>query len=550
MRRALLAMVLVTTLSAAFAQPAGTGVVSGVVIESSSGDAVRKAVVTLTWQGTPKAWARARTDGSGRFRFEGLPAGKYDLRAVKTGIGTAGYGANSSRELGEFLELADGQTRDGITLRFIHSGSVAGRVLDADGEPMVHEQVMLQRPVRSLGERILGNYRSAGTNDRGEYRITNVDPGQYYAVVTVMPRSPAGSYQFALRQFYGGARELKNAAPLTVRGGESLTGIDFHVAAEALVRVRGRLTGLPDRVEPEQPGPPGNGKPRIGRGMGGGNLTIMSAEPGPFGRQGIGVSGPDRQFEIGAIPEGRYRLEAEDHVDGRLYSVSQAVDIRQGMGDIILNLMPATDLKGQLRVEGPGGPPASSFNVFMGLGNPPRRNASAHVGADGRFTIPSLSEGEWGMNVTQLPRGAFLKSAMLGDKDVRFTPFEVGPKTDATLNIVISMNSGRIEGEVDAAGADSTRAGILLAPFGAFHNLTRFYRATPSDGNGKFKLEGIAPGKYKVFALEKMAAASFLSPEAADQLDALGTEIEVGERATVQVRPKLIPMDRARQALQ
>ena len=76
-----------------------------------------------------------------------------------------------------------------------------------------------------------------------------------------------------------------------------------------------------------------------------------------------------------------------------------------------------------------------------------------------------------------------------------------------------------MSGEVDSGSADSKRAGIMLAPVGPYHTMTRFYYGTPADADGKFKLNGIAPGKYKIFALEKMAAANFRTPEAADQLD-------------------------------
>ena len=70
-------------LAVAVCQPLGKSMISGSVVEGENNDPIRKAVVTLTLQGTPRRWATARTDSSGRFQFEGLPAGKYDLRAAK-----------------------------------------------------------------------------------------------------------------------------------------------------------------------------------------------------------------------------------------------------------------------------------------------------------------------------------------------------------------------------------------------------------------------------------------------------------------------------------
>src|SRR6185369_777777 len=122
-RTALTAMAFV---AAAWSQPAAKGVISGTVVEGESNDPIRKAIVTLTLQGTPRRWATARTDGSGRFQFEGLPAGKYDLRATKLNEGAAIYGANSVRELSDLITLADGQTRNGIILRFLRRGSISG----------------------------------------------------------------------------------------------------------------------------------------------------------------------------------------------------------------------------------------------------------------------------------------------------------------------------------------------------------------------------------------------------------------------------------------
>ena len=117
-------------------------------------------------------------------------------------------------------------------------------------------------------------------------------------------------------------------------------------------------------------------------------------------------------------------------------------------------------------------------------------------------------------------------------------------------NIVVSARTATLGGEVDAGAPASRRAGILLARVGQYHNLTRFYYFTAADDEGKFKLAGIAPGKYKLFAFEKLAATNFVAPEAVDQLDDLGEAIEFDEGAVLQAHPKLVPGDRAMKAVQ
>src|SRR5579883_2388535 len=136
----------------AFGQPAGTGVIGGVVIDKASGDPVRKAIVTVTWHGEPRSWATVRTGSDGRFRVEGLPAGNYEVRAQKPGIGSAIYGVDRLSETGELIALENGQTRDDLILRFLHAASISGRVVDSDGDP-IPASVMLYRQGRNLGEK-------------------------------------------------------------------------------------------------------------------------------------------------------------------------------------------------------------------------------------------------------------------------------------------------------------------------------------------------------------------------------------------------------------
>jgi protocatechuate 3,4-dioxygenase beta subunit len=515
--------VLTAYLLLAFAQ---NGSISGTVIQTN-GDPVRKATVSLTWQGSPRSWATQRTDASGRFVFENLPAGKYDLRATKARLGTAAYGTSNTYELGDVLVLNEGETRNNIKLRFISSSSISGRVTDAEGDPVQSANVALMRPTRDLGQRVLVNVSAANTDDRGEYRITNVQPGRYYLRVLAGPgRRGAGNRLFA-NQYYGGANDWKDAAPLTVPSGESLSHMDFHLVEITGVGIRGHVTGMP---APH----PLDGHPSV--------QVLLTSMPDSSIQMGSSADGPDYEFQMPLVPSGRYRVAVFANYAGKGYSGSEMIDAAPGMGDVSIPVAPDISLKGQFTIEGKGSLKPSDFRITM---NTARTNVSAAVGADGKFTLDQVSVGEWEINITPVPRGGYIKSIRLGDKDVRFTKIPIEPRLDAPLNIVISMNTASVEGQLD-----TPRAGVVVAPVGAFHDFARFYYGGMTDDEGKFKLTGIAPGKYRVIAIEKMAAANFRSPEAVDQLVDLGEAIDLAEGAVLTVHPKVIPIERAREVVQ
>jgi hypothetical protein len=258
------------------------------------------------------------------------------------------------------------------------------------------------------------------------------------------------------------------------------------------------------------------------------------------------------------MPAGRYRLDATLHSGTKTYGASEVLDLRPNAGEIVLTLAQAVDLQGTIRVEGTR-PPAqvsaariadgSSLRVQLERPGGRQNMIAAEVGPDGHFTLAQVLPGEWQLSVTPVPPG-FLKAAQFGDKDVRFTTFDVGAAADKPLNIVVSMHTATVDGEVDGGPSEAKRAGIVIAPIGQNHNLARYYYGVPADNKGKFHFPGIAPGKYKIFAIEKMAAANFRTPEAADQLDELGEVIDVAEGAKVEAHPKLIPTERAEKALQ
>jgi len=270
---------------------------------------------------------------------------------------------------------------------------------------------------------------------------------------------------------------------------------------------------------------------------------------------GVGAQAPDYHFELPNVVSGRYRIQATVRVKDKTYSASQIIDAHEGINDTVLTMVPAVELKGHLKVEGTAANPLESFTIMLNAAGSGQRGGaySASVKKDGSFAIPDVPPGEWLLNINPNPGGLFDKSVRLGDKDFLLQRLEIPPGSDAPLNIVLSSNSATVAGEVDTGGSDAgstvKRAGILLEPVGKLHTFTRFYYSALADDDGKFKLTGVAPGKYKIFALQKIAATNYRNPESGDLLDALGEELDVTEGAKIEFHPKLIPEEKAKEIL-
>jgi len=286
-------------------------------------------------------------------------------------------------------------------------------------------------------------------------------------------------------------------------------------------------------------------------------LNVADDPQNHFGGGGAGAQAPEYRFEMPENVPGRYRLQATIHAKDKTYYASQIVDAHEGPNEVVLAMTPAVALKGHLRVEGPAPHPVEGFTVMLAApGMGPRMGAySSSVKKDGSFVIEDVPPAEFLLNFNPSEAGVFEKSVLLGDKDFLYKRLEIPPGSDAPLNIVLSSNTGVVSGEIDAAdvGGAAKRAGILLEPIGKWHTLARFYYSALADDNGKFKVNGVAPGKYKIFALEKIATGNFRTVESAELLEAAlkdqAEELDVTEGAKVESHPKLVPEDKAKEIL-
>ncbi|MBC7928025.1 MAG: carboxypeptidase regulatory-like domain-containing protein [Bryobacteraceae bacterium] len=535
---AVTSVALVNTCALLAQTPGRTAMLRGVVVAQDSNQPVRKAGVFLTLNANPPQYAVAITDSSGQFRFDGLPSGAYELRASKEGYGSAQWGAEKPGELARLLVLKEGQVESTIRMALTRHIVVSGVVWDQDGDPVSNTFVSIFQEGYPRGTRDLVQRGMAQTDSLGRYRFATLPPGKYYISAGWESQSDPENANYSQRQFYGAQTDWRKAPPVILKLGDQLRDVDFHLVSLPYVSLQGRVQGPPLQavIPVANPGIPNSFRPPDVL------LEIRSDDPGSLpgvGTTHIDASPEHYEFRYDQLKQGTYKLTGTLTADGRLWCTEAVIDVQRNVEGVVLTLAPAPSLKGTVRWEGDATARPAQFHVALTSpairGNNSRTPVTTKV--DGSFLFDQLRPGVWDIGVDPIPRGGYLKSMMLGTKDVLTEEMVITPQTDAPLNIVISTRGAVVEGKLEVG---QKRLALLLAPVGKFRHVVSFFATTATDAEGKFRLEGLTPGKYKMFAFEQLPPGDIRNPDLIGKLDSYGQTLDVAEGAIVTANPHII----------
>ena len=154
------------------------------------------------------------TDSEGKFAFNNLNAGTYNILTTASGFVRQQYGQRTPNGQGTPFPLAANQTMKDVALRLTPTGTVSGRILDENGQPAMGIPVQLLRQVYNPTGKVYQAVASISADDRGQYRMFGVTPGRYYLAIGNPPGPPRivstggvitqpGSMAYALAYFPG-----------------------------------------------------------------------------------------------------------------------------------------------------------------------------------------------------------------------------------------------------------------------------------------------------------------------------------------------------------
>jgi hypothetical protein len=324
------------------APPPPAGRITGRVVTGDTGRPLKRARVYVSAAELPEGRGML-TDDSGIFDITELPAGRYRISVSKAGFVSLSYGQRRPLQAGTPLQLADGQQIKGVDFSLPRGSVVAGRVFDEDGDPMPGANVRVMRYQYMQGDRRLMPAGSAQTDDKGQYRVWGLMPGDYY--VTAIVRSPnfrgrgaQADDENALAYaptYFPGVPAIDEAKPVTVGLGQEVLDINFNLQLVRTSRISGTVAN-PDGT----PATSGNvsllGESAAGRG-------------GPIGVRYGGRIDWDGSFEMVNVPPGRYVLRASADDTGMMQFASQPLSVANGdLSGVLVTLMPGGSISGTI----------------------------------------------------------------------------------------------------------------------------------------------------------------------------------------------------------
>jgi hypothetical protein len=131
-----------------------------------------------------------------------------------------------------------------------------------------------------------------------------------------------------------------------------------------------------------------------------------------------------------------------------------------------------------------------------------------------------------------------VKSIRNGDSDVADKGLHLTSVFEGTLDIVLGLDSGGLDGRVlDEARESGAR--VVLVP--EARHRRDLYFALVASSTGRFQLQGIPPGNYKVFAWKDAPNGSWYDPDFLQAYEDRGLPVQIAPGSAEYVELKRVP---------
>ena len=242
---------------------------------------------------------------------------------------------------------------------------------------------------------------------------------------------------------------------------------------------------------------------------------------------------------------------------GRQQLVTASGQARVSVGNsdvdgVVVTVGSGVEVPGHLRLDGQAGATTTTLdrlNVQLtpssggAIGTNVQPPQTSRTNTDGSFTIQNVLPGEYRIGVAPLPAGFYIKDARIGGHDLLSEPLNISASFSGSLEVVVSAGASQLEGTVTGEDLQPV-AGIQAVLIPDQHrDRVDLYKIALSDQNGRFHMQGIAPGNYKVFAWRGIDQFAWFDPDLMKRYEQKGQPVIVREASRETVQVKIIPAE-------
>ena len=534
-------------------QKTGTASITGRVIASDTGAIVRAAAV---WLMTPADSWTTTTDPDGRFTFPQLAAAEYTLKVMKPGFVPTEFGDPKSSEFGgvDPIRIADGLKVNRGDLALPRGGVIAGRIVDAFGDPVETTVTILRRQFVAPGLPRLVSVQGVRSNDLGEFRIYGLMPGTYYlgAGIHAMPTGAVSPGREQPRlvasrwgvapTLYPGTSMAADALPITITPGQDISGITMALQSVALAKVSGSVTttagtraaGFFITADPIRPDAVSVMLWNQAQTDESGQFTLANLPPGEY-RLNVQARSTLEMFQTSGVNT----LEYRPRVPSEFASVPVTI-AGQDLEGLDISLTNGHEVRGRVVTEGDVPLPPGPLLVHSGMTSVHEGRsgmtlqAQTSVGLDGTFVLKGVV-GPRLIRVAGFPAPWTLKHVRTPAGDITEEGVDVRGDIHG-LEILLTPKATRIDGTAkDANGFPIRDCLVVVFPTDARRWMlpgARSVRSAPVDSDGDFSFRDLPPGNYFAAPISRAHDATWMDPDFLERLKAVATPFTLGEGET------------------
>lgn len=483
----------------ATAPPSEKFTLAGTVVDSVTGEPIRKALVQI--YSNQRRMTFSGDDG--RFQLEDVPAGSYAISAQKPG-----YFSQQELLPGGEPPVDVGPKGASATVKLTPEAILSGKITSIAGIPLERVSLRLNYIEIREGRRRWDSKGTAMTDEDGHFRFANLRPGNYYlsaAPYAPIPETmldaderPTSGYPGA---YYPGVPDLASASPIQLAAGEKseanlvLNEVPVHA-------ISGTLSGY----APNQ------------------GVGIQLFDPsGVQVDQGVQFSPENGRFDVRPVPAGSYVIKAfSSQGPNQAVRAEARFTLGSDLHNLHLALTPAPSIPVVVQLENVGDRPRNPAGIRnAGAAGPPVavRLTGTGPGTNEAYASFDTPSGPRTLSLRNVEAGRYtaimdareswyVASAEFGQTNLLTDDLVLtasGPPQ--AITITLRNDGASLTGTVNAPDTITAQATIVAMPERlpkASPAVTYWY--PPRDKNSpapEFTLNALAPGDYLVFAFDR-----------------------------------------------